>query len=58
MKAGIHPEYSEATISCACGYKIKTRSTVGDICAPWPVQWSMRSKAIRNGCSAPAATGL
>ena len=31
MKAGIHPEYREATISCACGYKIKTRSTVGDI---------------------------
>jgi large subunit ribosomal protein L31 len=31
MKAGIHPEYRVATISCACGYKIKTRSTVGDI---------------------------
>jgi len=31
MKAGIHPEYSEATIICACGYKLKTRSTVGDI---------------------------
>jgi large subunit ribosomal protein L31 len=31
MKGGIHPEYREATISCACGYKIKTRSTVGDI---------------------------
>jgi large subunit ribosomal protein L31 len=31
MKVGIHPEYSEATISCACGHKIKTRSTVGDI---------------------------
>ena len=31
MKAGIHPEYKEATISCACGYKLKTRSTVGDI---------------------------
>jgi large subunit ribosomal protein L31 len=31
MKAGIHPEYKEATISCACGFKLKTRSTVGDI---------------------------
>ena len=31
MKAGIHPEYKEATISCACGFKVKTRSTVGDI---------------------------
>lgn len=31
MKAGIHPEYNDATISCACGYQLKTRSTVGDI---------------------------
>jgi large subunit ribosomal protein L31 len=31
MKAGIHPEYKEATISCACGFRLKTRSTVGDI---------------------------
>lgn len=31
MKAGIHPEYREAMMSCACGYKVKTRSTVGDI---------------------------
>lgn len=31
MKTGIHPEYSEATVSCACGLKFQTRSTVGDI---------------------------
>ena len=31
MKAGIHPEYREATVSCACGFKFQTRSTVGDI---------------------------
>lgn len=31
MKTGIHPEYSEATVSCACGMKFQTRSTVGDI---------------------------
>ena len=31
MKSGIHPEYREAVISCACGNKVKTRSTVGDI---------------------------
>ncbi len=31
MKKGIHPDYAEATISCACGAKFKTRSTVGDI---------------------------
>ncbi len=31
MKKGIHPVYREATISCACGAKSKTRSTVGDL---------------------------
>ncbi len=31
MKKGIHPKYEEATVSCACGAKFKTRSTVGDI---------------------------
>ncbi len=37
MKAGIHPDYREATVSCACGAKFQTRSTVGnlklDICS-------------------------
>ncbi len=27
MKKGIHPEYKEATITCACGEVIHTRST-------------------------------
>ena len=27
MKADIHPSYEEATIRCACGNTIKTRST-------------------------------
>ncbi len=27
MKAGIHPEYVEATIRCSCGNEIHTRST-------------------------------
>ncbi len=27
MKTGIHPEYGEATITCACGEIIQTRST-------------------------------
>ncbi len=31
MKSGIHPNYSEATLSCACGAKFQTRSTVGDL---------------------------
>jgi len=31
MKKGIHPAYREATVSCACGARFKTRSTVGDL---------------------------
>ncbi len=27
MKEGIHPQYVESTVSCACGYTFKTRST-------------------------------
>lgn len=28
MKANIHPEYVETTITCACGEVIQTRSTL------------------------------
>ena len=31
MKADIHPDYSEATINCACGAVYQTRSTVKTI---------------------------
>ncbi len=31
MKKGIHPTYEFATISCACGMKFQTRTTVGDM---------------------------
>ncbi|PKN73710.1 MAG: 50S ribosomal protein L31 [Deltaproteobacteria bacterium HGW-Deltaproteobacteria-10] len=31
MKEGIHPEYTETTISCVCGKVIETRSTKKDI---------------------------
>lgn len=30
MRQGIHPEYPEATITCACGVTHKVRSTTGD----------------------------
>ena len=37
MKEDIHPDYEEATISCACGNVVQTRATVSamrvDICA-------------------------
>jgi len=31
MKVGIHPKYELATITCACGNVIETRSTVKNI---------------------------
>ena len=31
MKEGLHPEYKDAKIICACGEVIETRSTKGDI---------------------------
>jgi len=27
MKPNIHPKYVECTVTCACGYTFKTRST-------------------------------
>ena len=31
MKKDIHPSFEKATISCACGNVIETRSTKGDL---------------------------
>jgi len=31
MKSGIHPEYHEVDVSCACGNSFKTRSTKKEI---------------------------
>jgi large subunit ribosomal protein L31 len=38
MKASIHPDYSEISVSCSCGNVFKTRSTLGkdlqvDVCS-------------------------
>ncbi|MGC8503606.1 MAG: 50S ribosomal protein L31 [Acidithiobacillus sp.] len=38
MKANIHPDYQEITVTCSCGNTFKTRSTVGkdlhvDLCS-------------------------
>ena len=38
MKTKVHPDYSDLTVTCACGNTFQTRSTLGkdlqvDICA-------------------------
>ena len=31
MKQGIHPQYNETTVTCACGFVIETRATKDNI---------------------------
>ena len=31
MKKGIHPEYYESTVRCACGAEVTTRTTMKDL---------------------------
>ncbi len=31
MKEGIHPKFDIANVTCVCGNKFQTRTTVGDI---------------------------
>ncbi|NBU21458.1 50S ribosomal protein L31 [bacterium] len=31
MKQGIHPQYNETTVSCACGHVIETRATKDNV---------------------------
>lgn len=53
MKQGIHPEYNEATITCACGEVIQTRSTKGDIkveiCSKCHPFFTGRQKLVDTG---------
>ncbi len=53
MKAGIHPQYEETTITCACGEVIKTRSTKSDIkveiCSKCHPFFTGRQKLVDTG---------
>ena len=50
MKPGIHPEYVNATITCACGEVIRTRSTVPalkvEICSKCHPLFTGRQKLV------------
>lgn len=50
MKTGIHPEYMECVITCACGEVIHTRSTVPkirvDICSKCHPFFTGRQKLV------------
>ena len=53
MKKGIHPEYHEATVRCACGNTFKTGSTKEDlkveICSECHPFYTGRQKFAERG---------
>ena len=53
MKQGIHPEYKEVSVHCACGNDFKTRSTKGDIrveiCAECHPFYTGKQKTMEKG---------
>ena len=53
MKEGIHPEYKETTVKCACGAEYKTRSTKEnirvDICSKCHPFWTGNLKRETTG---------
>ena len=54
MKNGIHPEYVECTVRCACGETFVTRSTKGselrvDICSKCHPFYSGKQKFVDAG---------
>lgn len=53
MKKGIHPEYKDAKIRCACGNVIETKSTAGDmsvdICSNCHPFYTGKQKLVDTG---------
>ena len=50
MKAGIHPQYHAATITCACGAVVNTHSTRGsfstDVCSACHPHYTGKQKLM------------
>ncbi len=54
MKQGLHPQYEETTIICACGEKVVTRSTKGgeirvEICSKCHPFYTGKQKFVDAG---------
>ncbi|MCK5762549.1 MAG: 50S ribosomal protein L31 [Clostridiales bacterium] len=53
MKQGIHPEYKEVEVSCACGNKFTTKSTKDeirlDVCSECHPFFTGSVKSIERG---------
>jgi large subunit ribosomal protein L31 len=54
MKADIHPRYEDVTVSCSCGNKIQTRSTLAedftiDVCSSCHPFFTGKQKIVDSG---------
>jgi large subunit ribosomal protein L31 len=54
MKAGIHPEYQQITVTCTCGNKFETRSTIGqdlqvEVCSNCHPFYTGKQKIVDTG---------
>ena len=54
MKEGLHPEYKEVKVSCACGNSFATRSTAGrelnlDVCSACHPFYTGKQKIVDTG---------
>ncbi len=55
MKAGIHPEYVETTVTCSCGASFTTRSTAqggairADVCSECHPFYTGKQKILDTG---------
>jgi large subunit ribosomal protein L31 len=54
MKAEIHPNYAEITVTCSCGHTFKTRSTVGhdlqiEVCSKCHPFFTGKQKVLDTG---------
>jgi large subunit ribosomal protein L31 len=54
MKAGIHPEYKEITVTCTCGNTFATRSTIGqdlqvEVCSNCHPFYTGKQKIVDTG---------
>jgi large subunit ribosomal protein L31 len=54
MKEGLHPEYNDIKVTCACGNSFVTRSTVGhelnlDVCSACHPFYTGKQKIVDTG---------
>jgi large subunit ribosomal protein L31 len=54
MKAGIHPDYKTIAVTCTCGNKFETRSTIGqdlqvEVCSNCHPFYTGKQKVVDTG---------